>query len=182
MKGNGVSLQDCDSEYKSSPKQGEDQQGRYNCHVFTNSPFDYNKHNQIILNLWNLYPCTYFHSPKHCVAKCWKRQTLYRKPMSTRKETRHKGSSPQWKKEKGKQVWMPKTHCTFCNKSGHQKASCWKLNPELRPEKDKRILHVLMKEEGLPVKQEEHREGKKPVTWFCQKWMSQLHCILLPLM
>jgi hypothetical protein len=181
-KGNGASLQDCGSECKSSPKKSEDQHGRYNGHVFINSPFDYNKHNQVIRNLWNLYPCTYCHSPKHCVAKCWKRQTLYRKPMSTRKETRHKGSSPQWKKEKGKQVWMPKTHCTFCNKSGHQKASCWKLNPELRPRKDKRILHVLMKEEGLPAKQEEHREGKKPVTWFCQKWMSKLHCILLPLM
>jgi hypothetical protein len=53
---------------------------------------------------------------------------------------------------------------------------------ELRPRKDKRILHVLVKEEGLPAKQEEHREGKKPATWFFQKWMSQLHCILLPLM
>jgi hypothetical protein len=41
---------------------------------------------------------------------------------------------------------MPKTHCTFCNKSGHQKTSCWKLNPELRPRKDKRILHVLTKD------------------------------------
>jgi hypothetical protein len=102
--------------------------------------------------------------------------------MSTRKETRHKGSIPQRKKEKGKPVWMPKTHCTFCNKSGHQKASCWKLNLELHPRKDKMIFHVLTKDEGLPVKQEEHREGKKPVTWLCQKWMSQLHCILLPLM
>jgi hypothetical protein len=70
----------------------------------------------------------------------------------------------------------------YCNKSGHQKASCWKLNPELRPKKEKRIAHVLMKEEILPVKQEEHREEKKPTTWFFQKWMSQLHCILLPLM
>jgi hypothetical protein len=102
--------------------------------------------------------------------------------MSSKKETRRKGSSPQRKKEKVKQVWMPKTRCTFCNKSGHQKASCWKLNPELRPKKGKRILHAPTKEEGLPAKQEEHREGKKAVTWFCQKWMSQLHCVLLPLM
>jgi hypothetical protein len=102
--------------------------------------------------------------------------------MSTKKETRRKGSSPQWNKENGKQVWMPKTHCTFCNKSGHQKTSCWKLNPELRPRKDKMILHVSMKEDGLSAKQEEHREGNNTVTWFCQKWMSQLHCILLPLM
>jgi hypothetical protein len=27
------------------------------------------------------------------------------------------------------------------------------------------------------VKQEEHREGRKAVTWLCQKWMSQLHCV-----
>jgi hypothetical protein len=57
--------------------------------------------------------------------------------MSTRKETRHKDSTPQWKKEKGKQVWMSKNHCTYCNKGGHQKAKCWKLNLELRPKKDK---------------------------------------------
>jgi hypothetical protein len=47
-KGNGMSLQDCGSECKSSPKKSEDQHGRYNGHVFTNSPFDYNKHNQVI--------------------------------------------------------------------------------------------------------------------------------------
>jgi hypothetical protein len=46
--------------------------------------------------------------------------------------------------------------------SGHQKANCWKLNLELRPRKDKRIAHVLMKEEILLAKQEEHCEGKKP--------------------
>jgi hypothetical protein len=120
-KGNGASLQDCSSECKSSPKKSEDQHGRYNDHVFVNSPFDYNKNNQVNRNLWKLYPCAYCHSPKHCVAKCWKRQTLYRKPMSSKKETRHKGSIPQRKKEKAKQVWMPKTRCTFCNKSGHQK-------------------------------------------------------------
>jgi hypothetical protein len=75
-----------------------------------------------------------------------------------------------------------KTRCTFCNKSGHQKDSCWKLNPKLHPRKEKRTLHVPTKEEGLPSKREEHREGKKPTTWFCQKWMSQLQCVLLPLM
>jgi hypothetical protein len=32
--------------------------------------------------------------------------------MSSKKEMRHKGSSPQRKKEKGKQVWMPKTRCS----------------------------------------------------------------------
>jgi hypothetical protein len=86
-KGNDASLLDCGSECKSSPKLREDQHGRYNGHAFINSPFDYNKHNQVIRNLWNRYPCTYCHSPKHCVAKCWKRQNLYKKPMSTRKET-----------------------------------------------------------------------------------------------
>jgi hypothetical protein len=102
--------------------------------------------------------------------------------MSTRKETSHKDSTPQQKKEKVKQVWMPKTHCTYCNKGGHQKANCWKLNPELRPNKEKRIPHVLTKEEALPVKQEEQHEGNKTVTGFFQKKMSHLHCILLPLM
>jgi hypothetical protein len=83
----------------------------------------------------------------------------------------------------GKTSLDAKNSLHFCNRSGHQKASCWKLNLELRPRKDKRIAHVLMKEEGLlPAKQEEHHEGKKPTTWFFQKWMSQLHCILLPLM
>jgi hypothetical protein len=77
---------------------------------------------------------------------------------------------------------MPKNHCTYCNRGGHQKANYWKFNMELRPNKEKRIAHVLMKEEGLPAKQEEHPERKKTVTWFCQKWMSHLHCILLPLM
>jgi hypothetical protein len=47
-KGDGVSLLDCGSECKSSPKQSEDQQGRYNGHVFTNSLFDYKKHNHVI--------------------------------------------------------------------------------------------------------------------------------------
>jgi hypothetical protein len=46
-KGNGTSLQDYGSECKSSPKKSEDQHGRYNGHVFINSPFDYNKHNQV---------------------------------------------------------------------------------------------------------------------------------------
>jgi hypothetical protein len=45
--GDGVSLLDCGSECNSSPKQSEDQHVRYNGHVFTNSPFDYNKHNQV---------------------------------------------------------------------------------------------------------------------------------------
>jgi hypothetical protein len=107
---------------------------------------------------------------------------MYRKSMSARKENRHKDSTPQWNKEKGKQVWMSKTHCTFCNRGGHQKANCWKLNLELCPRKEKRIAHVLMKEEGLPVKKEEHHEENKPSTCLFQKWMSQLHYILLPLM
>jgi hypothetical protein len=129
-----------------------------------------------------MYPCNFCHSPKHCVAKCWKRQTMYMKSVSSRKETQHKALTQQRKKEKGKQVWMPKTQCTFCNMGGHQKDNCWKLNAELHPKKDKRIAHVLMKEEILPAKQEEQCEGRKQATWFCQKWMSQLHCILLPLM
>jgi hypothetical protein len=74
--------------------------------------------------------------------------------MSTRKETREKYPTPQWNKEKGKQVWMPKTHCTYCNRGGHQKANCWKLNLELHPKKEKRIARVLTKEEELLVKQE----------------------------
>jgi len=47
-KANGMSFQDCGSECKSSPKEGEDQHGRYNGRVFTNSPFHYNNHNQVI--------------------------------------------------------------------------------------------------------------------------------------
>jgi hypothetical protein len=85
-KGNGASLQDCGSEYKSSTKKIEDHHGRFNGHFFTNYPFDYNKHNHVIRNLWNIYPCTYCHSPKHYVSKSWKRKTLYKKPMLTRKE------------------------------------------------------------------------------------------------
>jgi hypothetical protein len=76
---------------------------------------------------------------------------MYKKFMSTRKGTRHKDSTPQWKKEKGKQIWMPKIHCTFCNKGGHQKTNCWKLNLKLHPKKEKRVVHVLTKEEGLPM-------------------------------
>jgi hypothetical protein len=100
--------------------------------------------------------------------------------MSNRKETRHKDSTPQWKKVKGKQVWIPKTHCTYYNRGGHQKDKCWKLNLELLTKKEKMIVHVLTKEEALLEKQEEQHEGKKTITWFCQKWMSHLHCILLP--
>ena len=77
---------------------------------------------------------------------------------------------------------MLKNHCTYCNKGGHQKAKRWNLNLEIHPKRDKRIVHVITKEEALPAKQEEHHEGKKPAAWFFQKWMSQLHCILLPLM
>jgi hypothetical protein len=95
MKGDGVSLHDGDSEYNSSPKLSEDQQERYNVHGFSKSLFDYKKHNHVIQNLWNMYPCTFFHSPKNCVAKCWKIQSLYRNFMSARKETRHKDSTPQ---------------------------------------------------------------------------------------
>jgi hypothetical protein len=47
-KGDGVSLLDCGSECKSSPKKSEDQKGRYNVHVFTNSLLDYKKHNHVI--------------------------------------------------------------------------------------------------------------------------------------
>jgi hypothetical protein len=47
-KGNDTSLQDCGSECKSSPKKSEYHHGRYNGHVFINSPFDYNKHNKVI--------------------------------------------------------------------------------------------------------------------------------------
>jgi hypothetical protein len=43
--------------------------------------------------------------------------------ISTKKETRHKYSTAQQKKEKGKQVWIPKNHCTYCNRGGDQK--CW---------------------------------------------------------
>jgi hypothetical protein len=53
-KGNDTSLQDCGSECKSSPKKSEDEHERYNGNVFTNSPFDYNKHNHVIQNLWNI--------------------------------------------------------------------------------------------------------------------------------
>ena len=146
-KGDVVSLHDGDSECSSSPKKSEDQQERYNGHGFSKSLFDYKKHNHVIQNLWNMYPCTFCLSPRHCVAKCWKRQSLYRKFMSTRKEKQHKKSTPQWKKEKGKLVWMSKSHYTYCNRGGHQKASCWKLNPELHLRKEKRIAQVIMKEE-----------------------------------
>jgi hypothetical protein len=47
---------------------------------------------------------------------------------------------------------------------------------------EKMIVQVIRKEKGLPTNPEEHREGKKPTTWFFHKWMSQFHCILLPLM
>jgi hypothetical protein len=96
-KGRGASLQECGSECKSSPKQSEDQHERYNVHVFTNSPFDYNKHNQLIRNLWNKYPCTYCHSLEHCIAKCWKRQTLYsrrRKDYQVKQEEHCEGKKP----------------------------------------------------------------------------------------
>jgi hypothetical protein len=89
-KGDGVSLHDCDSECKSSPKKSEDKQDKYNSHDFSNSLFYYKKHNHVIQNLCNIYPCTFCHSPKHCVSKRWKRQYLYWKFMSTRKETQHK--------------------------------------------------------------------------------------------
>jgi hypothetical protein len=182
MKGDGVSLHDGDSDCKSSPKKSEDKQDTYNGHGFSKSLFDYKKNNHVIQNLWHMYPCTFCHSLKHCVEKCRKIQSLYKKFMSTKKETQHKDSNPQRKKETGKQVWMPKNHCTYCNRGGHRKANCWKLNTELRPKKDKNIVHVLTKEEALPAKQEEQYEGKKTITWFFQKWMSHLHCILLPLL
>jgi hypothetical protein len=86
-KGDGVSLHDCDSECKSYPKKSEDKKDKYNGHDFSNSLFDYKKHNHVIQNLWNIYPCTFFRSPKHCVIKCRKRQYLYMKFMSTKKDT-----------------------------------------------------------------------------------------------
>jgi hypothetical protein len=168
-KSDGVSLLDGDCECKSSPKQSEYQQEKYNGLDFSNSLFYYKNNNQVIWNLWNIYPCTFCHSPKHCIEKCWKRKNLHKNFMSTRKETWHKNSTPQWKKEKGKHGWMPKTHCTHCNRGGHQKDNCWKLNPKLRPKKEIRIVHVLTKEEALPMKQEEHHEGNKTTTWFFQK-------------
>jgi hypothetical protein len=75
-KDDGVSLPDGDSECKSSPKKSEDKKDRYNHHGFSKSLFDYKKHNHVIQNMWNMYPCTFSHSLKHCVAKCWKRQNL----------------------------------------------------------------------------------------------------------
>jgi hypothetical protein len=43
---------------------------------------------------------------------------------------------------------MPKTHGAYCNRGGHKNVKCWKINLELRPKKDKRISHVLTKEEA----------------------------------
>jgi hypothetical protein len=53
---------------------------------------------------------------------------------------------------------MPKNHCTYSNRGGHQKAKCWKLNSELCPTKEKMIVNVLNKEEALLAKQEEQHE------------------------
>jgi hypothetical protein len=48
MKGDGISLHDGYSEYKSSPNKIEDTQERYNCNGFSNSRFYYKKHDLVI--------------------------------------------------------------------------------------------------------------------------------------
>jgi hypothetical protein len=98
-------------ECKASPKRDEHPKGggktfsphqtctndnpkRYDKHEYSNVFFNYEKNGHVTQNLWYAYPCTFFGLNNHCVAMCWKRNSIQRKIMSFRKEARCKDHSP----------------------------------------------------------------------------------------
>lgn len=60
------------------------------------------KHDYLDQTLWNMFTCTFCRSPHHCVAKCRKRKSLFKRlNMSIGKETSHEEHfrSPDGKKD-----------------------------------------------------------------------------------
>ena len=91
--------------------------------------------------LWYLFLCTLCHAPNHCVAKCHIRKALVNKMnMSIGIETEKGNSHPSLK------IFVPrdahKNLCTHCNISGHWVEKCWKLNPQLHPNKGNKFMQA----------------------------------------
>ena len=59
--------------------------------------------------------------------------------MAAHKRMRRERPSQQQVKKHVKQIWRKKT---YCNRNGHQRATCWRLHPEQRL-KDKVPVHQL---------------------------------------
>lgn len=107
----------------------KDNKGRYKPHL--NSFFDFEPHNQLNKVLWNMVPCTFYHSHNHSVKKCQQRKELLECGNETRKKNSLLGSKTMSSSSKHKNL------CTHCNISGHWVEKCWKLHPQLHPRKGK---------------------------------------------
>jgi hypothetical protein len=199
----GTSLHESDKECKASRMIGEHPEGvkivssqqtcskihheRYNRPDYSNIFFDYKKNGKEKHSLWYKCPCMFSGLHNHCVAKCWKRKSLYKKFMSTRKEERRKDHSPRLNVEHGNKELKSKNYCNHCNMSAHWIDICWKFHPQLHLKQGKKVVHALMKKEVVdervvqtPTIQEKQPKKENSLVKFGKKWVTYLQsCLLL---
>ena len=86
--------------------------------------------------------------------------------MATHKRMRCERPSQQQLKKHVNQIWRKKTYCSDCDRSGHQRATCWRLHLE-QCLKYKVTVH----EPGETIdRQERPSQGDDPFTMISEKW------------
>lgn len=86
--------------------------------------------------------------------------------MAARKRMRRERLSQQHVKKQAKQIWRKKMYCSHCDKSGHQRDTCWRLYPEQRL-KDKASVH---EPSETIVRQAKPPQRGDPFTLISEKW------------
>ena len=104
--------------------------------------FDYKHVNHIKQSLWNQRPCTFCGLNNHAVSQCWKRKSLCRKVMETRKHMRIEDLSPHTERSRGNTPLKEKGYYNHCSRDGHNEATCWALHLDIRPKRNMKTMQT----------------------------------------
>ena len=86
--------------------------------------------------------------------------------MTAQKRMRHERPSPSLEKKKVKQVWRKKTHYSHFDKSGHQRATFWRLHRVQRL-MDKASMHESIE---TIVRKEKVSQRDDPFALISERW------------
>ena len=120
--------------------------GRYNKSRYSQVHFDYKHVANHERKSWHKKTCHFCGLHNHVIVERWK-------TMATQRRMRRGKPSPQQGKKLVKQVWRKKTFCIHCDRSGDQRATCWRLHPEqhLRDEASVREpVETIIQQENVP--------------------------------
>ena len=110
-----------------------DRKGRYKHSRYSNVHFSYNHVVNDERKTWHRKTCTICGLHNHTFPKCWK-------IIAAHNRMRRERTSQQKTKKHVKHISKKKMYCSYCNRGGHQRATCCRLHPEQLLE-DKVLIH-----------------------------------------